>query len=58
VISSYVTQRPRAHRSISQQGKGVIGNQRLYRRTMFTVGPVHARDHGPICSVLVTEPSR
>jgi len=31
----------------------------LYRRTMFTVDPVHARDNGPgLFRCLVTEASR
>jgi len=29
----------------------VIENQRGYQQTMFTVGPVHTRDHGPVCSI-------
>jgi len=29
----------------------VIENQRGYQRIMFTVSPVHSRDHGPGCSV-------
>jgi len=27
------------------------------QRIMFTMGPVHTRDHGPLCSVTDTEPT-